>query len=456
MEYNESNNQGRMIFMKQFQAGYGRVDITPKAFGAPLGGWGQSEKRSHTTVLNSICASCVAVTGTNGETILLMSVDLLNSYHHDAIRKEIEKELGVPYKNILWAATHTHSAPDVYHEKNADFVAGLPAQAVEAAKQALADRGPAGICIGRTEIKGFNYIRHYIMNDGTYAGANFGKFTSGIKCFTSENDESVQIVRFTRRDADKKDIIMVNAQGHPLLTSNLVDSDLSSDVVGAARRQVEEQTGAHFICFVGASGDVNMGTHLPRGDAQNKEDYQAFGKLLCDGVIAALDHLEPIAGGAVHACQQTYMGQINRQMEDRLEDAYRIRELYDRTDRDTGNVLARQLGFSSVFHANGVIDRSKIQENERPITLTAFSFGDICFAAGPYEMFSAHGMRIKKESPYTMTFVTGCSNGAVGYLPTEFAFQFGCYESHTTKFTGDTGTKCAETLISMLKTMGTA
>ena len=435
-----------------FQVGYSRVDITPEAFGMPLGGWGQTDKRLHNKVLDNIYASCVAITGTNGKTLLLMSVDLLNSYAHDTIRKKIQQELGIPYEYILWAATHTHSAPDPYSPINAGYMKTVYEKAVCAARLALEDRTAATISIGRTQVEGLNYIRHFVMNDGTYAGANFGNLSSGIKGYISENDTSVQIIKFARPDG-KKDIIMANAQGHPLITSGLTLPDLSADVVGAARQQVESQTDAHFILFMGASGDVNMGTRLPRGDGKNQEDYQAFGKLLADGVVAALDTLEPIAAGDVRSAHQTYMGQVNRQMEDQLDDARKIQELYNRTDRDTGNVLARSLGFSSVFHANGVIARSHIPEDELPIGLNVFSFGDICFAAGPYEMFTAHGMRIKEGSPYTMTFVASCGNGAVGYLPTEFAFQLGCYESHTSQFTGDTGTNCAETLVKMLQTM---
>jgi len=437
----------------EFKVGYGRVDITPKDLGAPIGGWGPTDLRLHTTVLDNLYASCVAVTGTNGETLLLMSVDLVNSYAHDTIRKDIEKELGIPYENIMWAATHTHSGPDTFHAKNANYMAQVYRDAVKAAKMALEDQAPATISIGTTEVEGLNFIRHYKMNDGSYAGANFGSWSSGIKGHAAENDASVQIIKFTRAAEDKKDIIMVNGQGHPLLTAGELIPDISADVVGSARMQVEYQTKAHFIFFLGASGDVNMGTRLPTGTRANQEDYNEFGKLLADGIIASLDSLEPAAAGDVRSYHQTYMGQVNRQMEDRLEDALKVQMYYNGEDRDYANQLALELGFSSMYHANGIVTRSQIPEDELPIELNVFSFGDISFVSAPYEMFAAHGMKIKEETPYKMTFVSTCSNGSIGYLPTEFAFEFGCYESHTTRFTGDTGTKCAETFIQMLQTM---
>ena len=172
----------------EFSVGFGRVDITPNDLGLPLGGYGQTDKRLHTNVLDPLYVSAVAITGTNGETLMLMSIDLSRSSMHDAVRKLINQELGIPYENIMLCATHTHSAPDPGNSKCASYIPSVQMQAVQAAKQALEDRAPATISIGRTETEGVNFIRHYVMNDGTFAGANFGSFTSGIKGYAEDND----------------------------------------------------------------------------------------------------------------------------------------------------------------------------------------------------------------------------------------------------------------------------
>lgn len=244
---------------------------------------------------------------------------------------------------------------------------------------------------------------------------------------------------------------MVNWQGHPTLTGSLTTYDMSADVVGATRMQFEYQTKMHFIYFLGASGNQNVKSYIP---GENRTlDYQEFGKFLTEHIMTAMEDMTPVETGGVKVLHQDQMCQINRQMEDRLDDAKRIQEYYNETDRDTGNKLARELGFSSVYHAGGVISRSKIQEDYLPIKLSVYTFGDISFAAAPYEMFAAHGVQIREGSPYAMTFVSSCTNGSEGYLPTELAFEFGCYESHITRFTGDTGRKCAETFVAMMESM---
>ena len=57
-----------------------------------------------------------------------------------------------------------------------DFLRDRKAQAAAAgAKEALADREAAEILTTTEHIRGMNFIRHYLMEDGSYCGSNFGK-----------------------------------------------------------------------------------------------------------------------------------------------------------------------------------------------------------------------------------------------------------------------------------------
>ena len=154
--------------------------------------------------------------------------------------------------------------------------------------------------------------------------------------------------------------------------------------------------------------------------------------------------------GEIKVSRQLYECSINHDMEEKLEEAKEVYQLYSTTDRDTGNVLARQLGFSSVYHANAVLRRAKLDQTQ-PVELNAISIGDFSFIAAPYEMFANHGVYIKENTPFPMTFVISCCNGANGYIPSAEAFDYGCYESHTGNFTRETGDQLAQEYVSMLK-----
>jgi len=436
----------------EFKVGYGRMDITPTEMGLPLGGYGQSEKRLHTKVLDPLYVTAVAITGTNGETIILMSMDIIDSTMHKTVRQRISSELDIPYDNVMFAATHTHSAPDQYYGTNGGFVLLCQNNAIKAAEMALEDQSPATISVGRTETENLNFVRHYLMKDGTYAGDNFGIWDSGIAAHAEENDPEMQIIKFTRPAEDKKDIVMVNWQGHPCMTGGVSALDMSADYIGSTRQQFEYQTKMHFIYFLGASGNQNVKSYI-EGETRTF-DYQEQGKFLTEYLMDALENnMTEVSVGKVGTYHHVQMCEINRDMHDRVDDAAAIQALYQATDRETANKLAQELGFSSVYHAGAVLANSGIQEDEEPMDLTVYAFGDASLAAAPYEMFAAHGVKIKEGTPYAMTFVSTCSNGSTCYLPTEKAYAFGCYESHTSRFTGDTGTKCADAFLSMLETL---
>ena len=199
-----------------FQVGFGRVNITPSS-SHNLDGY---DDRMSEGILNPVMATCVAITDPEDNTLLLYTVDMCNSEKEtfEPLREQLTEATGIPAENITVSATHTHSSPA--YPYTYDYVNRL----VQAGKDALADRAPATIQGGSYDVPGMNFVRHYIKNDGTYRGDNFGDDTSGFKSHASDADESMRLIRFVRQ-GDKKDVLMVNWQVHPKLasTSETVD-----------------------------------------------------------------------------------------------------------------------------------------------------------------------------------------------------------------------------------------
>lgn len=54
------------------------------------------------------------------------------------------------------------------------------------------------------------------------------------------------------------------------------------------------------------------------------------------------------------------------------------------------------------------------------------------------------------STPYDMTFLVSCCNGREGYIPSQAAFDYGCYESYTTQFAPGTGEEFIDEFLSML------
>ena len=193
-------------------AGFGRADISP-VHPTPLGGYGQSQNRLHSVLLDPLYATCIAFSD-GKETFLLFTVDAVRSHGPwtDAVRDAITAQYGIPAGNVQIVSTHSHAAPDtlsdlpVLQEEYAKiYKKGL----LSAAKQAMEDRCAVKLFCGSVMTDHLTFVRHILMNDGTVAGPNFGRWASGVKDYVVDGDPQMLLVRLERADKRKKDILMM-------------------------------------------------------------------------------------------------------------------------------------------------------------------------------------------------------------------------------------------------------
>lgn len=437
--------------MKQnLEIGFGRTVITP-AFGVPLAGYGNTHLRVSEEVLNDLMVTCVAIRDQEGNDLLLLSQDLVNSVWAEEVRQILHSATGIPTDHIILASTHTHCGPDQVSTMQSirDWKPEYLRQVTLAALAALADRAAAEIYIGETETENLSFVRHYLMSDGSYAGDNFGDFVNlTVVEHARKVDPQLQVIRFDRSMGNKKSVLMVNWQCHPMFHARLIWKKMSADYISTTRDYLEENTGDLFVFFQGAAGDHSTRSKFP--EELRARDCEEFGKLLGESVIRATQNMQKLAAAPIRVRQTQFAGNVNHTMEDKLDLAQEVETLYRKTDRDTGNKLAWQYGFSSVYHTNAVLRRSK-QEATRTMEITAIRIGELAFITAPYEMFGSHGRAVKDASPYARTFVLGYCNGSYGYIPNTHAYDYGCYESHSGNFTRDTGDELVAQYISMLQ-----
>ena len=436
---------------KGLQVGYGRENITPD-FSAGLGGFADAARRKSSGVVSYIYITCIAMT--EGEdTVLLYTVDMCasNATMVEGLRARVSEDTGIAKENIFCGATHTHSAPSYGLEdaNGGKYDALLMDAASKAAQTALADRAPATTMVSKTDVENMNFVRHYKMSDGTYAGSNFGSFSNPgvtIEDHATATDPQLTLIKYDRGE-DKKDILLVNWQAHPASGNSTGDigyNNISSDFVGALRDKVEKDTGLQVAYFTGAGGNQNRGSQIREEDPNL--GTMEYGTKMGEFVIQGLESLSPLEGAGVKATNLTYTADVDHAWDSRLADAQKVQELSTAGKTTEARALAISYGFSSHHHARAIVSKCSMGKT-RDLQLGAFRIGGVGFIVGSYEMFSDAGLYIKENSPYDTTFlVTGNS----GYIPSAEAYDYGSYEAHTGYFAKGTAEKLAEEFVRLL------
>lgn len=352
--------------------GFGKVDVTPKE---PVPMNGLHGLRISEDVRDPLYCTCIAFTDEFDNTVIMFAMESLYAYDvHRFAASDISKKTGVPFGNIMIGTNHSHSSPSIPSMDDPSierYSEMLREKMVEAAEAALADRKPAKMYITTEQPEGINFIRHYVMSDGTYAGDNFG--VTGGKTYVKhvrEVDKDLQLVKFVREGA--KDIIMINWQGHPTGHSTYRYSILS--YYGRMVSAAEEALDSHCMFVLGASGNVNNNSRIKSENAYSTYEEKAAG--LAQYVIQAKDY-EEVA---------------------------------------VGNVQMLKLDVGCTPKAGG--------NNKVNVTLNAFSIGDVALVTAPYEMFCESGEAVKEASPFKMTFVSSCSNGRGSYIPSISTYDY--------------------------------
>ena len=432
------------------QVGYARVDITPTG-SVPMGGYGQSSKRMSEGVAYPLYATCIAFTY-GEEKVLLYTQDLINSHWTGIVRPLIHTATDVPFDRIMICATHTHHTPD--QGNNASSIKNWQTlyctAMVNAAIQALEDCAPATLYAGRTETEGLNFVRHYLLSDGTYGGDNFGDFSVGIVGHATEGDPQMIVLK-ADREGDKKDIAIVNWQAHPCKTEGgSANRLLSPDFIAPFRTYFENDTGMHFAYFTGAAGNQNTSTRIPAEN--NFLDFWQLGKALSDCAQSALNSAARLEGTGIRSVCEAHEFAMNHEGEDKLIQAQEVVAYWNNTSTSEANVLARKYGFTSVYEANAI--RGRIN---RPQTgsyeLNAISIGGMAFVTAPYEMFTDPALYVKENSPFETTMVFSCANGSMGYFPTQAAYEYRSYEGTTARFARGCAEDSAEAMLKLLNSL---
>ena len=441
--------------MSELKVGYCRKCITPKE-SVPLSGYGNSTARMSQSVVSDLFVTGCAFSDGEHPAVLLFSIDHLmtKQSHFDPIRRQIAEEAGLPFDNVLFSATHTHSGPDLgaQHESIDRYIPFMTEQILSCAREALADLKDATSSIASNKSKYLSCVRHYMTESGEYRGVNLNVYhESPIAYCTSEPDPHLQLVKFTRNGG--KDVLIANWQTHPHLTG-FGKADLSSDFIGVMRDEVEKAIDCNFVYFSGASGNLtinNFNKKLPI-----ITDYIEHGKELARLTLEALPKAQAVAAGPVELVSHLQQETLNPPPdEETLERAKDVLNFFTTNKNYKDSILyAESKGLHSQYQASYMVIRKRLyDEGDIQVNLPMYAFrvGDIGFVTAPYEMFDTNGKYIRDFSPFAATIVATCANDYKSYIPSAYGYLNECYEADTAVVAPGTGERLAQKYVKMLE-----
>jgi len=422
-----------------FTVGFGRADMSP-SIPVMMGNHVYAD-----TLRDPLYASCVAVSdGENAAILLHMDMKDMPREFFLGATEEIEKRTGIPASNVILNATHTHNCPHTFSREDPECVnwrrKGQLA-AAEAAEAALKDLAPARIFISRGDTTGMNFTRRYRMADGSYKSICSLNPCTEYDSHETFADPEIRIIRMAREG--KKDIVLVNWQGHCAHSQGMFKTSITADIIEILRNHIEGELGYHFTYHNGGSGNLVFRSSMKLHKYPN---HLIMAENLAKLIEKELDRAEEVKSGKVRVRTTMLTGRVQQDGEEKRAHALE----WARAPKEEREEILEKYGFTSMYEAIATNTRATMEEFT-PIPLTAISFGDIAFATTPFESFDVNARQVREASPYKMTFSCAYSNGAMGYMPNKEAFPHGEYEVYVSRFECGTAENCVAELAKMLQ-----
>ena len=440
---------------KSLQVGFGRENVMPEEItDAHLGGDDDAFRRA-TGFWDYVKVTCIAIQDGTGERVLVYTMDTVNSNDSwlQPIRDAISRDLDIPHDRIMIAATHNHSGVSMSYNWNGSdrYKTEFQKKMVKAGEVALNDLSPATISYGSSMEEDLVFVRHYLLDDGTVTAHGVPDGSPQIIGHAAEKDAEMQVVRFARSAPGKKDIIMMCFNPHTTYNGSVSQTNISADFPGACRDYIETQGDYLVAYFIGDAGNQSpISKHTPE---MHHLTYMEYGKELGTRVLKLLPNLKATETSDISVSYRYHVGTRNKEKMDMVEQAREVVAAHESGGREKSDPVADRYGLYGRLEAYSIISRLSAPDTEN-IKLAVMALGDdLSFLFAPYEMFSEDGSYMRANTPYDMTFIASCANGAKGYLPSATASAYGCYEGYTTRFARGTGRDVAETFLDMLAKM---
>jgi hypothetical protein len=371
-------------------------------------------------------------------------------------RQMASEATGIPFENIVVAATHSHTGPMYFgalskhfHDRRvaqtgkdpydpADYVTKLIDKIVQAIVQAKASLQPVELTSGVVEEGRLSFNRRFIMKDGSVRW-NPGQLNPNIVRPAGPIDPQVGVVLIKRPGADIPEAAIVSFAMHLDTTGG---SEYSADYPRFVEDYLRKPFGPPFMLLFGSGtcGNIN---HIDVS-LKSKRPPEEIGQMLGETIERAVRQPE-LWSKAEPALA------VRRVIVDAPLQTFSDAEVAA-AGKNMDLIGTRDLPFLEQVNANKIMDMERWDGGSIPLEVQAFRLNrDTAIVSLPAEIFVEIGLAIKAASPFKNTLVIELGNESLGYIPDKKGFAEGAYEAVNSRVEPGTGERLVEAAIGLLK-----
>jgi len=436
-------------------AGVAVVDITPPT-GYRMSGY--FRERLSTGTSNPLYAKGIVLKqGEERAAMVFCDIIGISLDVSSRARRQAAERTGIPARNILIAATHSHTGPlyfgglrKHFHDvavaehgsdpyEQVDYPSELVAKLVRVITRANKGARPIRLEAGSAAQEGLSFNRRFHMKNGTVR-FNPGILNPDIVRAAGPIDPEVGIVFFRGLDKSRPGAALVNFALH---LDTVGGTEYAADYPYYLEEylRLEGYDDKFVLLFgTGACGDIN---HI---DVTKKERLKTayIGRTLAETVRAGTDHLKSVAKPALAVRSEVVCVPLQRYGPDEIA---RARE-------NIKKVGTRALSFLEQVEAYKILAIEMRGSDTIGLEVQVFRLSrDVAVVGLPGEVFVDLGLAIKGASPFATTLVIELCQDAPGYIPTKKAFAEGSYETVNSRIAPGGGEMMAEAAVRLLKAL---
>ena len=411
------------------KVGFYEKEITP-----PLGDDipGYSGPRNSTSIHDPLRAKAIAVRTGDAvhECVIIITVDLIAvpPQVYDFVMEKVEKWTLVPQKNIMIAATHSHTAGPIrddgeFRRLDKAWMEMTCQSAADTAIMAYQRMEDASAKYAAKDVEGLSFCRDYYMKNGEIR-TNPKWQDPNIDRVVSPNDNSFPVLFFFDKD-NKPMGALTNFTCHH---DSKAGTEISADYSGVLADKMKDEFGRNFVNILlqGPCGNVNHCNPFREKLKRDEPAYLSIGKALAVAEKELFDLAEDFVIDGVYAEKRVVpVPKREIPLEVVEEHEWVLKNVPNDWYQMDINKPENQM-FKRT-HARGIINLYNADKNLAAY-VSAIRLGDLYIYAFPGEIYVQYGFWLKENTPtkYVMTSGTAMK-GLGGYVPTDDIYDSTSY-----------------------------